>query len=89
MKKYIRFCLTIWIALLSVTHVSAGPLVNSNNDQPCKIKSSKQVIATAEKRTGGKVVSIKLRKDTKQPVYRVRVLVDGKRVKNLTIEACR
>jgi uncharacterized membrane protein YkoI len=89
MKKYWGYCLTIWMTLVSATHLGAQPFVDSSKDARCQIKSSKQVIASAEKQTGGKVVSIKLRKDTKQPVYRVRVLVDGKRVKNLTIEACK
>lgn len=55
----------------------------------CKLISKKSAISKAQSQTGGKVVNIKLDKKDDRSVYRVRVLVGEKRIKNLTIKACR
>lgn len=55
----------------------------------CQLISSQQAIKQAKARTGGKVVSIKLRRQGRSSVYLVRLLVTDKRIKNLKINACR
>ena len=55
----------------------------------CRLISSQEAIKKAQKQTGGKVVSIKLNKNGSRSVYKVRVLVEDKRIKNLSIKACK
>lgn len=55
----------------------------------CELISSQEAKEKAESKSGGKVVSIKLEKKGDASVYKVRVIVDDKRVKNLTIKACK
>jgi len=55
----------------------------------CQLISSQSAVKKAQKKTGGKVVSIKLNKAGKDSVYKVRVLVDEKRIKNISIKACK
>jgi uncharacterized membrane protein YkoI len=55
----------------------------------CNLISSNDAINQANAQTGGKVVSVKLSRNGAKSVYKVRVLVDEKRIKNITIKACR
>ncbi|MCW8877608.1 MAG: PepSY domain-containing protein [Kangiellaceae bacterium] len=55
----------------------------------CRMISRQQAVKKAQKQTGGKVVSVKLKNDGKDSVYRVRVLVGDKRIKNISIKACK
>ena len=55
----------------------------------CNLISSNDAINQAKAQTGGKVVSVKLSRNGAKSVYKVRVLVDEKRIKNITIKACR
>lgn len=55
----------------------------------CQIIPKQEASRTAQVETGGKVIDIKLRLKGKKPTYRVRVLVDEKRVKNIVLDACR
>lgn len=55
----------------------------------CQLISSSQAISLAQARMSGKVLSVKLSRATGQPVYRVRMLVGKKRIKNISIKACR
>lgn len=54
----------------------------------CKVISKSQAITNAKRRTKGKIVAANLVKKGKRSVYKVRVLVDKKRVKTITIPAC-
>ncbi len=58
-------------------------------NKECQLISSQQAIKKAQRITKGKVVSIKLNRSGKRSVYKVRVLVKDKRIKNLSIKACR
>jgi len=61
-----------------------------HKDDSCRLIGSQQAAEQATRKTGGgKVVSIKLEKSGASSVYRVRVLVDEKRVKNISIKACK
>ena len=55
----------------------------------CQLISSGAAISKAKARTGGKVVGVKLNRKGNKSTYKVRVLVDKKRVKNITVKACR
>ena len=55
----------------------------------CRMISRQQAVKKAQKQTGGKVVSVKLKNDGHDSVYRVRVLVGDKRIKNISIKACK
>jgi len=81
------FILFIIICIL-VTPFAAISKERAANIQ-CQIISSKSAMTRAKNKTGGKVVSIKLDKKGKKPVYRVRLLVGEKRIKNISIKACK
>ena len=51
-----------------------------------RLISEQQAAAAAKRATGGKVLSVKLQKGN-QPVYRVKVLLDSKRVKTVKVDA--
>ena len=55
----------------------------------CKVISKSQAIYNAKRRIKGKVVAANLVKKGKRSVYKVRVLIDKKRVKTITIPACK
>ena len=55
----------------------------------CKSISRADAIRKAKKQTDGKVVGIQLSEKGAHSVYRVRMLVGDKRVKTLSIRACR
>ncbi|TQV84902.1 PepSY domain-containing protein [Aliikangiella coralliicola] len=57
--------------------------------QDCRLITSKDAVKKAQKKTGGKVVSVKLKRKGKNSEYKVRVLVGEKRIKNISIKACR
>ena len=55
----------------------------------CKLISRSDAIRQAKKQLDGKVVGVKLNKKNARSSYRVRILVGDKRVKTLSIRACR
>ena len=55
----------------------------------CKLISRADAISQARRRINGKVVGVQLSDRGNRSVYRVRMLVDKKRVKTLSIRACR
>ncbi len=55
----------------------------------CQLIPKQEASRTAQLETGGKVIDIKLNSNDKDSTYRVRVLIDEKRVKNITLDACR
>ena len=89
-----NFCLILFCCLL----FSAGTMnlyaaernkSSGNKSDACKLISSNEAISRAKSKTGGKVVSVKLNRKGAKSTYRVRVLVGEKRIKNITIKACR
>ncbi|PCI70713.1 MAG: hypothetical protein COB38_06855 [Gammaproteobacteria bacterium] len=55
----------------------------------CKVISKSQAIYNAKRRIKGKIVSANLVKKGNRSVYKVRVLIDKKRVKTIIIPACK
>ncbi len=89
MKKNIFthfLCITILPFAPSV--FSAERKQQTVKEQGCQLIPSNVAIKRALNKTGGKVVSVKLKRNGAQSVYRVRVLVDDKRIKNISIKAC-
>lgn len=55
----------------------------------CKLISRAEAINQARRKVDGKVVGVQLSERGNRSVYRVRMLVDKNRVKNISINACR
>jgi len=55
----------------------------------CKLISRADAIRQAKKQLDGKVVGVQLSENGARSVYRVRMLVGDKRVKTISIRACR
>jgi len=86
--------------ILLVSLVANSPVVNiaiaaakKNNDPTqkyqCQLISRGEAIKQAKSRLKGKVVGVQLSERNKRSVYRVRILVDNKRIKTISIQACR
>lgn len=92
-KHRIRSILNTLLALFVFASFSLSTQLkaqeNKAQEKTCRLISSQEAAAQAKNKTGGKVVSIKLNKAGKNSVYRVRVLINEKRIKNLTIKACK
>jgi len=85
---------TILLMCIFFSHPSFAMNKKQNNDgekkqYQCKLISRGSAISQARRRTNGKVVGVQLSGHGSRAVYRVRVLVDKKRVKTITIPACR
>jgi len=55
----------------------------------CDLISSREAMNLAQAKANGKIVSVKLVSKGSHSIYRVRMLVGEKRIKNLTIKACK
>lgn len=64
-------------------------LARNGKSKDCNLISSSEAIKKAQRKAKGKVVGVKLKRAGKSSVYRVRVLVDKKRIKNINIKACK
>lgn len=89
-----KFCLVIFCSFLiagisGYADASERNKSREKNKDTCQLISSGEAAGRAKARTGGKVVSVKLRRAGSRSVYKVRVLVGEKRIKNITIKACR
>ena len=74
------FCCLNWLL---------APYAVAADKSSCRLISRSDAIQQATSRSGGKVVSVKLNRNGRKSVYRIRVLVGDKRVRNLSIKACR
>ena len=63
--------------------------IKSNKKQQCRLISRADAISKAKRRYKGKVVGVQFSDRGKQSVYRVRMLIENKRVKTVSIKACR
>lgn len=81
------------ILMVYLPHASAA-----NDDEKTKAKSEKyqcqlisrgEAISQAKRKVDGKVVGVQFKEKGSRSVYRVRMLVDKKRVKTVSINACR
>ncbi len=77
------FVITLFIS----NNVIASQDVDQQKYQ-CKVISKSQAITNAKRRVKGKIVAANLVKKGKRSVYKIRFLVDKKRVKTITIPAC-
>ena len=59
---------------------------NNSGATKAKLIPAQQAAKVARQSTGGRVLSVKLRKG-KRPVYRVRVLLNSRRVKTVIVDA--
>ena len=59
---------------------------NRQSEAPVQLISSDRAAQIAQSSTGGRVLSVKLRKG-KRPVYQVKVLMDAKRVRTVNVDA--
>lgn len=88
--KLARTILVAGAILLSGLSVPASSAEQTKKaERECQLISSQSAVKKAQKMTGGKVVSIKLNKAGTRSVYKVRVLVEEKRIKNISIKACK
>jgi len=55
----------------------------------CQLISRSDAIRQAKNRADGKVVGVQLSEKGERSVYRVRILVGKKRIKTISIPACR
>ncbi len=92
-KNYIPL-LAVLLTCIFFSHASLAMKKKPDKDgdkkqYQCKMISRGSAISQAKTRTKGKVVGVQLSGQGSRAVYRVRVLVDKKRVKTITIPACR
>ena len=92
MKSFIGK-LSALVILLSL--VTSFPVAADNKGKnpkqkyQCQLISRGEAIKQAKSRLNGKVVGVQLSERDDRSVYRVRILVDNKRIKTISIQACR
>ncbi len=88
MKLLFRKRLIVSIIMFCVVSVSYA---DNSDDQKyqCKLISRADAIKQAKKKANGKVVGVQLNDRGSRSVYKVRMLIDEKRVKTFSISACR
>jgi len=91
MKKFclVLICSFLLVGISGNAEAADRKKSRDKKKETCQLISSGEAAGKAKARTGGKVVSIKLRRAGKRSVYKIRVLVGEKRIKNITIKACR
>ena len=90
MKNWSIICVILSALLIFSVSIEAKETQNKVKKKPdCHLISSKTAMKQAVKQTGGKVVSIKFIEEGRKSKYRVRLLVGEKRIKNITIKACK
>lgn len=85
------FILALFLLAIALPFSTQAREIRQSKSNPadCQLISSREAMNRAQSKAGGKVVSVKLDRKGKKSIYRVRVLVGDKRIKNLTIKACR
>jgi uncharacterized membrane protein YkoI len=94
MKKILLNPLIALSLLLSVSStVDAAKDDSKKSKQPpkyeCQLISRADAIAQAKRKNDGKIVGVQFSDRGSRSVYKVRMLIDKKRVKTLSINACR
>jgi len=83
----------ISLFLLSLIPSSGAVSKNISKDpgkqSQCKLIARSDAINRAKSQLSGKVVGVQLDQSGKRSVYRVRILTAKKRVKTISIQACR
>ncbi len=60
-----------------------------NKKYQCRLISRAEAIKQAKRKTKGKVVGVQLSERGSRSIYKVRMLVEQKRVKTISINACK
>jgi uncharacterized membrane protein YkoI len=89
MSKHLSIKVLIFIALLAPLPSWAEKNEKQVDRYKCQLISRAEAISRARKRVDGKIVGVQLDKNDSKSVYRVRVLVNKKRVRTLSISACK
>ena len=91
MKNILILFVSILLVFGNCGYVLSGEKadIRDSKKDDCRLISNNEAINKAKAQTGGKVVSVKLSRSGAKSVYKVRVLVDEKRIKTITIKACR
>lgn len=91
MKSSKSIILVVCLSLLTLFSIYSehSTAANSQAGAQCQLISRADAIRQAHSRVRGKVVGVQLSKRGNSSVYRVRMLTDNKRVKTISIPACR
>lgn len=82
--------LTLGVILLTnASSVKSKGKKEINQKYQCQLISRSEAIRQAKSRMEGKVVGIQLSEKGERSVYRVRMLINEKRIKTLSIQACK
>ena len=92
MKSFISKLSAIVLLLNLATNFSVAADNNEKDSKQkyqCQLISRSEAIKQAKSRLNGKVVGVQLSERDDRSVYRVRILIDNKRIKTISIQACR
>ncbi|MDQ7049470.1 MAG: hypothetical protein Q9M92_07980 [Enterobacterales bacterium] len=91
MKSSKSIILVVCVSLLTLFSLFSGFSTSANSQAglQCQLISRADAIRQAHSQVKGKVVGVQLSKRGNRSVYRVRMLTDNKRVKTISIPACR
>jgi len=81
--------LFVCLIALPISNFAWSYQANESQKYQCKVISKSQAINNAKRRVKGQIVAANSVKKGKRSVYKVRVLIDEKRVKTITIPACK
>lgn len=87
MKKIILSLLIFMVSYSQSSHLEAEE--SPQKKYQCQLISRTSAIKQAQSRANGKVIGVKLSRKGRHSIYKVRMLVDKKRVKTTSIKACR
>lgn len=79
----------LFSSVISLTVAADNKNNDSNQKYQCQLISRGEAIKQAKSRLQGKVVGVQLSERNERSVYRVRILVDNKRIKTISVQACR
>ncbi len=90
MKRLPFFISVLLLAVIFSSNViSMGGKKGNKQQYQCKLISRGDAISRAKGKLPGKVVGVQLSDRGDRSVYRVRILTSKKRVKTISIQACR
>ncbi len=87
MNKLLHALLSMLIFFSTANHLEAKD--KGQKKYECQLISRASAIRQAQSRAKGKIVGVQLTKKGNRSVYKVRMLIDKKRVKTYSIKACR
>jgi uncharacterized membrane protein YkoI len=87
MNKLLTTLLLITFVFSSINDIEAKE--KSQKKYECQLISRASAIKQAQSRVNGKIVGVQLSQKGSRSIYKVRMLVDKKRVKTVSVKACR